>query len=131
GANASGSGGDDGRLTAEEASWCDLRRCELVTLSACDTGLGHPLLGESLAGLRRSLRLAGAAATLTSLWRIDDRVTERLMRDFCGRLWRGDGTPLSALREAQLALLEHNRKNHGGQALPGTWGAFVLEGASR
>ncbi len=129
GANVeSGPGVEDGILTAEEVSFLDLRGCELVTLSACETGLGSPQGGENLIGLRRSLHLAGARSTVTSMWKVDDSATRSLMRDFYTRLWTGGRSKSDALREAQLALLASNRRRHGGAALPSTWGAFVLEG---
>ena len=88
GANARRSGpGEDGILTAEEVIWLDLGGCELVTLSACETGLGVEQHGEQLLGLRRALRIAGARATVTSLWKIDDEATQNLMTAFYENLW--------------------------------------------
>lgn len=118
---------DDGILTVEEASLLDLRACRLVVLSACRTGLGKPFAGESLLGLRRALRLAGARATVTSLWRIGDAVTVELMTAFYRELLGRGGDPATALRTAQLQQLATARATVG-EGLPGTWGAFVAEG---
>ncbi len=132
GANQLSSGKDeDGLLTAAEVLWLDLQGCELVTLSACETGLGTERVGEQLMGLRRALHLAGARSTVTSLWKVDDSVTQELMRDFYERLWVKGESKVDALRGAQLSMLRANRERHNGNALPRTWGAFVLEGEWR
>ena len=115
-----------GLFTSDEMAWLDLHACELVVLSACDTGAGELTAGEHLLGLRRALRLAGARRTVTSAWQIDDAATAALMVDFYRRLCAG-AAPWAALREAQLALLAKNRQATG-DAMPATWGAFVVEG---
>ena len=131
GSNQASVGTEDGQLTAEELSWCDLHQCNLLVISACDTGLGMIQNGESLAGLRRSLRLAGVKSTLTSLWAVDDVPTRELMCGVCERIWAQNLEPARALRDAQLDTIKNNRLRNSGQALPGTWGAFVLEQAGR
>ncbi len=122
---------DDGILTAEEVVWLDLSGCDLVVLSACETGLGTPKGGENLIGLRRALHLAGARSTITSLWRVSDDITQQLMQDFYRRLWIEGEDKLTALRGAQLQQLKRNRARYRGEGLPGSWGAFVLEGSYR
>ena len=123
--------GDDGFLSADELAWLDLRGCRLATLSACESGLGATLFGESLIGLRRALRVAGARASLTSLWPVGDTATRALMQSFYRRLWRDGVAPDVALRAAKLEMLQTLRARHGGEGLPGAWGGFVLESASR
>jgi len=123
-------GRDDGLLTAEEVSWLDLQGVELVVLSACQTGLGRAEAGEGLIGLRRAFRLAGARTVISSLWSVEDDSTARLMRDFYTNLWMKGLGRLEALRQAQLAMLQRNRSEHG-RALVSTWGAFVLNGEWR
>lgn len=120
-------GDDDGILTVDEAELLDLRSCRLAVLSACETGLGQPFAGENLLGLRRGLRIAGAAATLTSLWRVDDSATAELMADFYGNLLQQGQAPLAAFRQAQLQALARAR-TAAGEGLPGRWGGFVFEG---
>lgn len=126
GANGSPPGAGDGVLTVDELARLDLSQCELAVLSACETGLGTISAGDGLLGLRRSLRLAGARRSLTSIWRVDDQATLRCMQLFYNGLWSSSRQPAAALREAQLALLRAARADTG-QALVGTWGAFVLE----
>jgi CHAT domain-containing protein/tetratricopeptide (TPR) repeat protein len=121
---------DDGLLTAEELTWLDLSRCELVALSACETGLGSARGGEGLIGLRRAFHQAGARTVLASLWSVDDRATSDLMASFYRHLWIEGRSRIAALRSAQLDLLRANREQHG-EARPETWGAFVLSGEWR
>lgn len=120
--------GDDGIVGIDEMARLDLRQCRLVVLSAYQTGLGEPFAGESLLALRRALRIAGARATVTSLWRVDDAATAPLMADFYTTLFGDERDPALALREAQLQALARARAANGGDGLPGLWGAFVTEG---
>jgi len=85
----------DGRLTAERI----LRRwkldAELVTLSACRTGLGQYSGGEGYVGFSQALFLAGARSLVLSLWEVDDAATALLMTRFYENLI---GTPEGAVR---------------------------------
>jgi CHAT domain-containing protein len=106
----SGANGDPegGILTALEVSNLDLRGCELVVLSACETGLGKIEGGEGLLGLQRAFHVAGARTVVSSLWSVSDPATSVLMERFYRNLW--SEKPLSrleALRQAQLYVLKH------------------------
>ncbi|HZF48127.1 MAG TPA: CHAT domain-containing tetratricopeptide repeat protein [Polyangiaceae bacterium] len=125
GANRQGSGGaggDDGILTALEASGLDLWGTELVVLSACETGLGDVTDGEGVYGLRRSLIIAGARSQVMSLWKVDDEATRDLMVDFYRNLSAGQGRA-EALRSAQLAMLQTPARSH-----PFYWASFIPSG---
>jgi CHAT domain-containing protein len=123
-------GRDDGLLTAEEVLWLDLSSADLVVLSACETALGERRSGEGMIGLRRAFGLAGARTVVSSLWSVDDRSTAELMRRFYENLWRRGQPRGGALRNAQLEMLARNRVVEG-DALPSTWGGFVLSGEWR
>jgi CHAT domain-containing protein len=99
--------GDDGILTAEEISGLDLRNTELVTLSACETGLGDITAGEGVYGLTRVLHKSGVRSVLASQWKVSDLATQELMRRFYENLWIKKQSKLEALRNAQLWMLEH------------------------
>ena len=108
----------------------DLRSCELVVLSACQTGLGRARGGEGMLGLRRAFQQAGAKTVVSSLWNVRDASTRELMLGFYRRLWQDRQGKLEALRGAQLEMLARNRERRGAP-LPATWGAFVLSGEWR
>ncbi|MFC1576625.1 tetratricopeptide repeat protein [Candidatus Omnitrophota bacterium] len=116
----------DGLLTALEVSGMDLHGTDLVTLSACETGLGDVKAGEGVFGLRRAFALAGAKNLLMSLWPVSDQITAYQMNTFY-RLY-GEGQPPSkALQIAQIELI-HNLREEYGSAPPSFWAAFIMQG---
>jgi CHAT domain-containing protein/tetratricopeptide (TPR) repeat protein len=113
---------DAGILTALEASTLNLWGTKLVTLSACDTGIGAVRNGEGVYGLRRAFFLAGAETLVMSLWPVSDYVTRTVMSDYYGGLARGLGRE-AALRRVQLAMLSDPQRRH-----PFYWAAFIQAG---
>ncbi|MCY7376347.1 MAG: CHAT domain-containing protein [Pyrinomonadaceae bacterium] len=122
GANRRGGTGDDGILTALEASGLNLWGTKLVVLSACDTGLGEVKNGEGVYGLRRAFVLAGAESLVMSLWSVSDYATRELMTDYYKNLKQGTGRG-AALRQVQLEMLKKNGRRH-----PFYWAAFIQSG---
>ena len=121
-------------LTALEVGEMELRGVELVVLSACDTGLGRVAGGEGVLGLQRAFQVAGARTTVTSLWKVSDRETQRLMSRFYENLWDKKMSKVESLRQAQLWMMREG--NVRGLDLPADtktlppqyWAAFVLSG---
>lgn len=98
--------------------------CDLVVLSACQTGRGRVLRGEGVIGLTRAFAYAGAASVCTSLWNVSDESTALLMSEFY-HLLKGATDKGRALTEAQEATMADDRFSH-----PFFWAPFVLVGAS-
>lgn len=115
-------GRDNGLLQAWEI-FEELRLdADLVTLSACDSGLGKEMGGEGLVGLVRAFQFAGARSVLASLWSVSDDSTADLMRRFYGHLREGRSKD-EALRAAQVELIRSRGFSH-----PFYWAAFQLTG---
>jgi len=91
-----------GLLTAEEMQSLDLACCQLVVLSACNTSLGIQRAGQGYASLRAALQGAGARYVLTSLWKVGDDNTRKLMVDFYRRMWQEKQSPRKALWAAKM-----------------------------
>ena len=77
--------------------------CDLVTLSACESGLTRVRRGDELIGLIRAFMHAGAPALVSTLWRVDERSTLILMERFYQEVRTGIDFA-EALKRAQLYL---------------------------
>jgi CHAT domain-containing protein len=110
---------------------------DLVTLSACQTGLGSGHFaeipaGDDFVGLTRAFLYAGSDAVMATLWEVDDASTAELMQQFYARLRVAAATPAdrlgkaAALAEAQRRLRATEQYRH-----PYYWAPFVLMGTSR
>jgi CHAT domain-containing protein/tetratricopeptide (TPR) repeat protein len=134
---------DDGILTALEVADLDLAGVDLVTLSACGTGLGKAERAEGLQGLQRAFQVAGARTVVATLWDVPDQATQLFMQRFYENLWQKQKSKLDALREAQFWLMKEMPRNPdvfrsglvrppAGVDEPGRyiryWAAFVLSG---
>lgn len=126
-----GQEGEDGLLQVYEIFNLRLR-ADLVTLSACETGLGREVGGEGLLGLTQAFFYSGASNLVVSLWRVADRSTAELMVDFYrAQLGADEEVPLPsdtgrlarALQQAKLEQLQHPDFAH-----PFHWAPFILIG---
>jgi CHAT domain-containing protein len=115
---------DDGYLTAAEATAMELDGTELVTLSACETGLGGVRSGEGVYGLQRALAVAGARSTLLSLWKVADGRTATFLAKYYQRLKDGEGRA-EALHNTQTEYRKSEDTNLNDIRV---WGAFQLSG---
>jgi CHAT domain-containing protein len=95
-------------------------KAELVTLSACETGLSKIFAGDEILGLARGFLSAGAKSLVLSLWTVNDEATTRLMESFYVNLQRGE-TAAASLRSAQKEFIE--RGEH-----PYYWSPFFAIG---
>ena len=112
---------EDGFLQMREIYNLHLN-ADLVTLSACETGLGQFIRGEGIEGINRAFFYAGASAVLMSLWAVNDQATYQLMERFYYHL--KNGVPLTdALRKAKLEMINSNVLDH-----PYYWAGFILSG---
>ncbi|MFN7923530.1 MAG: CHAT domain-containing tetratricopeptide repeat protein [Bryobacteraceae bacterium] len=99
---------------------------DVVTLSACETGLGKHVNGEGPLSLARGFLEAGARAVVMSTWRVDDESTSVLMREFYRDLaTRHPFQPAESLRRAQERVKGNARWTHpyywAGWIIMGTW----------
>jgi len=95
---------------------------ELVTLSACQTGINQRSPGDELIGLTRAFIYAGASSVIVSLWSVDARSTQELMLDFY-KLLRNGMDKATAFQEAQKKIMEKKEYSH-----PYYWAPFILIG---
>lgn len=109
----------DGWITVRDICSQKLN-AEIVTLSACETGLNKIFAGDEILGLARGFLSAGASSLILSLWTVNDAATTELMKDFYTNLKTGKSASAS-LRISQCNFIE--RKAH-----PYFWSPFALIG---
>jgi len=109
-----------GFLKAQDIEHMNVR-AELVVLSACNTAAGENVSGEGVMGLTYSFLRAGAKEVISTLWSIDDKVTEDLMRKFYETLKTNGYNAAAALHESQRAVMREHRNLD-----PYYWAGFEL-----
>jgi CHAT domain-containing protein len=112
---------DDGLLQIREIRNLHLN-ASLVTLSACNTGVG-PVGEEGVANIVNAFIEAGSQSVVSTLWELEDHATAHLMTVFYDHLGRHE-EKAEALRQAQLEMLKSGDP-------PYYWAGFVLEGDPR
>jgi CHAT domain-containing protein len=111
----------DGKLTVDKLYSMKLD-ADLITLSACETGLSKIANGDDLVGLTRGFLYAGSSSIVASLWKVDDLATAQLMTRFYREM---EGTDKrEALRTAQL----ETKKKY---PHPYYWASFQLTGNAK
>ncbi len=119
---------DDGFWMGYEIADQNLQ-CDLITLSACETGLGELAEGEGVLGLPRLFLRAGAKSVLMTLWQVDDKFASELMPKFYDYFLNEEQSKIQALAQAKRDLLR--MKNHDARIHyqhPYYWAAFTLYG---
>ncbi len=100
--------GDGERLTLGDIRTQNYRfdNVELLTLSACDTGLGggRDEQGKEIEGFGVIAQQQGAKAVLATLGPVADESTATLMADLYRRRQSDSLTKIEALRQAQIAM---------------------------
>ncbi len=119
--------GDGQQLTLGDIRTQNYRfnNVDLLTLSACDTGLGggRDAQGREIEGFGVIAQQQGAKAVLATLWPVADQSTATLMADMYRRRQNQKLTKTEALRQAQLSLQSQSRYAH-----PFYWAPFILMG---
>jgi tetratricopeptide (TPR) repeat protein len=112
--------GTDGFLRMSDVVKLKLN-CDMVALTACQTGLGRHVSGEGTMGMGRAFQFAGARSVLTSLWSVSQTSSVKLVSGFFEQLKSGK-SKLEALRLARAQLRQE------GYDHPFFWASFILMG---
>lgn len=97
----------------------------LVTLSACESGIGNLKRGEGFMSLARGFYFSGASSISSTLWKINDASALNIMDAFYKNLSK-QKTKDIALQSAQVAFLNTNKQN--ALVHPYYWSGFVISG---
>ena len=117
-------GNDQNLLYVKDLYNLDLNAA-MVTLSACQTGIGQLQKGEGMLSLSKGFYYAGARSLINSLWKINDKSTAQLMSYFYDNLSEGKPKDI-ALREAKLKYLRTTEDPY--LKHPYYWASFVISG---
>lgn len=110
--------GESGVVTALDLYNIDLRKIKLLTISACEVGLGSVRFGDEFYGFQRTILSSGARSTILSLWILKDGAAERSMRAFYHQ--SQDNSEMYAMRQSILTLKKRPEYRH-----PFFWAPYV------
>ena len=99
----------------------------LITLNACNTGVGEILKGEGVYNLARSFFKAGASSVVSSLWSIEDYSSSEITKSFYTYLKKGESKS-KALRLAKLDYLDNAQTDE--LRHPYYWSGLIITGST-
>jgi CHAT domain-containing protein len=97
--------------------------CEMIVISACETGRGELVHNEGAISFARAFLYSGCPSTINTLWKADDHSTADILRLFYKYLDAGY-TKSRALQKAKLEFIRNNPVNRD----PGYWSHIILTG---
>ena len=120
--------GDGSHLTLDTISTLSFQGVNLVTLSACQTGLGGARGddGREIEGLSALVQRRGAGNVIASLWPVEDTSTAQLMRTLYSTFAVNHGDAALGLQRAQQALLLGKGPDGRANADPYYWAGFFV-----
>jgi CHAT domain-containing protein len=120
--------GDGSRLTLDKINARDFSGIELITLSACQTGMGGAITddGREVEGLSTIVQRRGARRVVASLWQVEDASTARFMRLMYDALPASRRDAARALQRAQLSLKSFTDNGRHPYEHPYYWAAFAM-----
>ncbi len=123
--------GDGTALTLDAIGALDFHAIDLVTLSACETGMGGAQSddGREIEGLSALVQRRGAGRVIASLWQVEDESTAQLMRALYAEFSASHGDAALGLRHAQLALRSLSNSHGTPYADPYYWAGFSVSGS--
>ncbi|WP_052599223.1 CHAT domain-containing protein [Aureispira sp. CCB-QB1] len=114
---------NDGLLHTHELFSLELN-AELVTLSACNSGVGKLYAGEGVMSIAKGFAYSGAPNMIMTLWPVSDQATEAIMHLFYQYL--KEGIPKhKALQEAKLEFI---KEYNIGRSHPQLWAGLIVIG---
>lgn len=96
----------------------------LAILTACETGKPSYQAGEGMISLAHAFNYAGSESILTSLWKIDEQSSAKIIELFYNNLKNG----LAKDKALQQAKLEYLSQAEGRTLTPQYWAGLVLIG---
>ncbi len=123
--------GDGSRLTLDTIGGLDFSGIDVVTLSACETGMGGARTddGREVEALSALVQRRGAGRVIASLWQVDDSSTAQLMHTLYAGFVADHGDAALALQQAQRAVHKLGVRNGVNYANPYYWAGFFVAGS--
>ncbi|NJN52594.1 MAG: CHAT domain-containing protein [Gammaproteobacteria bacterium] len=120
--------GDGALLRLDDIARLDFRGLDLVTLSACQTGVGGAMRddGREVEGLSTVVQRRGARLVVASLWSVEDVSTAQLMQRLYASMVDAPGDAALALSRASRAT-----RSVAAYAHPYYWAGFFVSGDAR
>jgi CHAT domain-containing protein/Tfp pilus assembly protein PilF len=113
----------DDFLFLDEIYSLKMDSCQLMVISACETGKGELVRNEGVMSFARAFQYAGCPSTINTLWKADDRSTSEILKLFYVYLESGNSKSV-ALQKAKLDFIRNNPVNRD----PSFWSHIILTG---